>query len=129
MKVTSSAHFSLCSVSGGFFLGLLFDSEYVGDMVLQNVRLPLNYTIFQPRRHTVSLLLQGETRIQQGTTVYHIFIVASPVRCPVTLGHFQEQIYLGNPEIQQFVCCQADKTEGCLSTAVQQFLTLINSIL
>jgi hypothetical protein len=27
MKVASSAHFSLCPVSGGFFLGLHFDLE------------------------------------------------------------------------------------------------------
>jgi hypothetical protein len=34
MKVSSPPHFSLCSVSGGFFLGLLFGSEDKGDMVL-----------------------------------------------------------------------------------------------
>jgi hypothetical protein len=42
--MASSAHFSLSSVSVGFFLGLLFNFEDGGDMVLQNIRLPLKCT-------------------------------------------------------------------------------------
>jgi hypothetical protein len=77
VRVASSAHFILCSICSGFFLGLLFDPEDGGDMVLGNVRLPLNYTVLQPKRRTVSLLLQGKPHIQYGSCVCHIFIVDS----------------------------------------------------
>jgi hypothetical protein len=33
------------------------------------------------------------------------------------LGYFQVQTHLGNPEIKQCACYQADQTEICLSTA------------
>jgi hypothetical protein len=67
MKMASSAHFSLCPVFW-WFLVLLFDTEGGGDMVLENVRLSLNYTFLH------------SPHIEHGSSVKHIFIVDSHTR-------------------------------------------------
>jgi hypothetical protein len=58
----------------------LFDPEDGGDMVNGNVRLPLNYTILQLRRRSVSQIQQGEPHNQHDCSVYHILIVDSHKR-------------------------------------------------
>jgi hypothetical protein len=44
-------------ISAGFLLGLVFDSEDGGIMLLRNVRLSPNYTALRPRRNNSSFSL------------------------------------------------------------------------
>jgi hypothetical protein len=73
MKVASSAHFNLCPVSGGFFLGLLLDSEDGGDMVFRNIRLSWSYTVLQPRRYTLFMVTAARTTYPNMALLFTIF--------------------------------------------------------
>lgn len=72
MAVVSSAYFSLCPISGGFFLGILFDPDDGGDMVLRNIGPSLKYTVLTAEKTPRSLIVT-----QHGFSVYLIFIIAS----------------------------------------------------